>query len=148
MDPPHPVPAAGDGMLLPGLPSGALAAFLGMTGAGRDLPLLSVELRHLGGALRPGTVRGGAVDGLDAESALFAAGITPDAAGVTAVHAAVDELRMAMSPWAAATGYRNFAERSRGRFDSPEVAARLRAVKTAYDPDDLIHANHPVPSAE
>ncbi|GLX98116.1 FAD-dependent oxidoreductase [Herbidospora sp. NBRC 101105] len=148
MDPPYPVPAAGDGMLLSGLPSGALAAFLGMTGAGRDLPLLSVELRHLGGALRPGAVRGGAVDGLDAEFALFAAGITPDAASVVAVHAVLDELRTAMSPWEAATGYRNFAERSRGRFDAPETAARLRAVKTAYDPDDLIHANHPVPSAE
>ncbi|NAS24075.1 FAD-binding protein [Herbidospora sp. NEAU-GS84] len=144
MDPPYPVPAAGDGMLLSGLPSGALAAFLGMTGAGRDLPLLSVELRHLGGALRPGIVRGGAVDGLDAEFALFAAGITPDAASVVAVHAVLDELRTAMSPWEAATGYRNFAERSRGRFDAPEVAARLRAVKTAYDSDDLIHANHPI----
>ncbi|TKK90047.1 FAD-binding oxidoreductase [Herbidospora galbida] len=145
MDPPYPVPAAGDGMLLSGLPSGALAAFLGMTGAGRDLPLLSVELRHLGGALRPGAASGGAVDGFDAEFALFAAGITPDAPSAVATHAALDELRMAMSPWEAATGYRNFAERSRGRFDAPEVEARLRAVKAAYDPGDLIHANHPVP---
>ncbi|GAB1820787.1 FAD-binding oxidoreductase [Herbidospora sp. RD11066] len=144
MDPPYPVPAAGDGMLLSGLPSGALAAFLGMTGAGRDLPLLSVELRHLGGALRPGRVRGGAVDGLDAEFALFAAGITPDAASVAAVYEVLDELFAALAPWEATTGYRNFSERSRGRFDSAEVEQRLRAVKAAYDPDNLIHANHPV----
>lgn len=144
MDPPYPVPATGDGLLLSGLPSGALAAFLGMTGAGRDLPLLSVELRHLGGAMRPGAVPGGAVDGLDAEFAMFGVGITPDTASVAAVHEVLDELRQAMGPWEAATGYRNFAERSRGRFDPAEVTERLRAVKRAYDPDDLIHANHPV----
>jgi hypothetical protein len=33
------------------------------------------------------------------------------------------------------------------RFYRPDVFHRLRAVKAAYDPDDLFRANHPIPPA-
>jgi hypothetical protein len=42
MDPPQPVPAIGDGMLLADLPEGAIEALAGAAGADSGSPLLSV----------------------------------------------------------------------------------------------------------
>src|SRR5690242_10949224 len=72
MDPPGPVPAAGDGMLLTGLPYEAVEATLAACGPAVDSPLLSMEFRHLGGALTPGAPGGGAVSGIDGAFAVFA----------------------------------------------------------------------------
>ncbi len=52
MDPVDPVPASIDGWLLADLPSAAIDALVEAAGPGSGSPLLSVELRHLGGALR------------------------------------------------------------------------------------------------
>ena len=90
MDPPGPVPGIGDGMLLAGLPFEAVEAALAASGPGVDSPLLSVEFRHLGGALAPGASDGGAIAGFDAEFAMFAVGHHPDAGVGRAVRAAVD----------------------------------------------------------
>src|SRR5918912_685314 len=60
MDPPGPVPGMGDGMLLTELPYEAVEATLATSGPAVDSPLLSVEFRHLGGALAP-SEDGGAV---------------------------------------------------------------------------------------
>ena len=49
MDPPHAVPGVGDGALLDVMPGEAIDALVAVSGP--DTPLLSVELRHLGGAL-------------------------------------------------------------------------------------------------
>ena len=54
MDPPGPVPGVGDGMLLDELPAEAVDALVASAGPGSGSRLLSVELRHLGGGLRPG----------------------------------------------------------------------------------------------
>src|SRR5215831_8313734 len=72
MDPEQPVPGAGDGLLLDRVPAEAIDAFTAAAGAGAAFPLVSVELRHLGGEMarpRPG---GGALSSVDAEYAFFA----------------------------------------------------------------------------
>ena len=51
MDPEHPVPGAGDGMLLGDFTDEAIEAIVAASRAGSGSPLLSVEVRHLGGAL-------------------------------------------------------------------------------------------------
>ena len=51
MDPPGPMPGAGDGFLLDTLDAEALDALVAAAGPGSGSPLVSVELRHLGGAL-------------------------------------------------------------------------------------------------
>lgn len=146
LDPPGPTPAAGDGFQLTGLPDGALAALLEVAGPGRDAPLLTLEMRHLGGALAPGASEGGAVSSLDAAFAVFSAGITPDAGAFGAVNATLDALAAAMTPWRAATSYRNFTERrAEGlAFEPAHVLGRLQEVKKTYDPLDIIRANHPI----
>ena len=54
MDPDGPVPAFGDGMLLDELAEATVDAFVDAAGPGSGSVLLSAELRHLGGASRPG----------------------------------------------------------------------------------------------
>lgn len=145
MDPPGPVPGHGDGLLLHDLPAAAVTAFARF--ASPDVPLLSLELRHLGGALTPGRVAGGAVDSIDGAFALFAVGITPDAEAAKAVRAAVVAVQHALAPWSNGRAYVNFAEarKSGSALFGAAAFRRLQEVKAAYDPADLVRANHPVP---
>ncbi|MEV0615073.1 FAD-binding protein [Nonomuraea sp. NPDC050404] len=146
LDPPGPTPATGDGFQVTGLPDEALAALLAVAGPGRDVPLLTLEARHLGGALAPGASEGGAVPSLDSAFAVFSAGITPDAGAAGVVHATLDALATAMTPWRAPSSYRNFTERrAEGlAFEPAHVLGRLQEVKKTYDPLDIIRANHPI----
>nr|WP_282599982.1 FAD-binding oxidoreductase [Patulibacter sp. SYSU D01012] len=147
MDPPVAVPAAGDHLLLRDLPDEALDALVAAAGAGSGSPLLSAELRHLGGALaRPVD---GALDRIDAAYALYAVGMTghPDATTAVASHLAA--LRTAMTPWSTGRELLTFSEQPTGpqNLFAPEAFRRLQAVKAAYDPDGLLRGNHDVVAA-
>ncbi len=146
MDPPGPVPAAGDGMLLTGLPYEAVEATLAACGPAVDSPLLSMEFRHLGGALTPGAPDGGAVSGIDGAFAVFAVGITPTPEAGVAVRAAVDAVQTRLAPWSTGHVYLNFAERHKAgtALFGADTYHRLQQVKSTYDPADLIRSNHPV----
>ncbi|ABW16487.1 Berberine/berberine domain protein [Parafrankia sp. EAN1pec] len=148
MDPPGPVPAHGDGMLLGELPEQAVDVFVDVSRT-HGPALLSLELRHLGGALRPGAMAGGAVDGIDAAFAVFAAGMTPTEEATRAVTAAVDVVQCSLAPWSTGGCYLNFAERPKSgqALFGVDVHRRLTRIKAAYDPADVIRANHPVPPA-
>jgi hypothetical protein len=56
-------------------------------------------------------------------------------------------VQTAMSPWAARQMYLNLAETRRrpGSFWTPEAYDRLRRIKAAVDPGNLIRSNHPIP---
>jgi hypothetical protein len=88
----------------------------------------------------------GALASIDAEYALFVMGLAPFPHAVSAVASAVADVRTAMSPWAAGQMYLNLAatHRDPGSFWAPQAYDRLRRIKTLVDPDDVIHANHPV----
>ena len=55
----------------------------------------------------------------------------------------------ALAPYDTGCQYLNFTEASTdpARFYRPDVFHRLRAVKAAYDQDDLFRASHPIPPA-
>ncbi len=148
MDPPHPVPGSGDGMLLSGLPQAAIEALLEVAGPGTACPLLSVEVRHLGGAFDCPSADRGAFS-LDAAFAVYGVGMVMDAAMGEAVSGAVESVLATLAPWRAGHSYLNFSERARGaeRLYPPATYARLREVKRTYDPGDVIRSNHPIPSA-
>lgn len=144
-DPPTPVPAFGEAVLLAELSADCVEAFIDSATDDSAAPLLSIELRHLGGELNPGRGEGGAVDALDAEALIFAVGITPTPDARPAVTAAARRLIGAMERWGSPRQFANFAEQS----SDPQKlfgasADRLRRVKAAYDPTDLIRSNHPV----
>ena len=149
MDPEQPVPGAGDGILLDRLPSEAIDAITAAAGAGAAFPLLSVELRHLGGELARPRPENGALASVDADYALYAVGMTPAPELVEPVMAQVEAVKQALAPWAARQVYLNFAETRHpaAPFWTEQAYHRLRRIKAAVDPRDIIRANHPIPPA-
>ena len=149
MDPEQPVPGAGDGMLLAELTAGTVEALVAVADPASGSPLLSVEVRHLGGALGTAAPGHGALSALDAAFAVFAVGIAGDPEGKAAVERHVDLVLAALRPWDAGTVYFNFTERPAGgrRLYPEHVEHRLRRVKATYDPSGLIRSNHPVAAA-
>ena len=149
MDPEQPVPYAGDGMLLADIPSPAVDAFVQVSGATAAFPMVSVEIRHLGGELarpRPGN---GALASVDAQYVLHAIGMAPDAEATAAVRMQASAVKRALAPWAARQMYLNFAETEQPAASlwTQQAYQRLRRIKAAVDPANLFRANHPVPPA-
>ena len=149
MDPSHPVPAYVDGWLLSDLPSAGIHEMLTAAGPGSGSTILSVELRHLGGALAESSPLHGALDTLDARFALAAISPLPGPDAEPEIEHRAGILRSALAPWIAERNYRNFGERARGvaDFHSPETVERLRGVRRRYDPVGIVRTAHPVPTA-
>ena len=112
--------------------------------------LVVVELRHVGGEMKRARPHNGALAAVEAEYVLFAAGPAPFPQAAAEVARSVAAVQAAMSPWAARQMYLNLAETARhpGCFWTPQAYGRLRRIKAAVDPDDLIRSNHPVPPAQ
>jgi len=145
MDPPKPVPGVGDGLFLDELPAQAIDA---MVATGTP-PLLSLEIRPLGGKLSEPSSSHGAVGSIDAAFALFAVGFAPTPEIGRAVEEAVNRVQDAFEPWASSRTYFNFAERAvePERLYPPETYRRLRRIKAHYDAGELFVANHSIPPA-
>jgi hypothetical protein len=149
MDPPEPSPGAGDGMLLDDISDEAIDALVGTAGPGTDSPLVSLEVRQLGGAAGRAAPEHGALPAIDASHALFAVGIAPDETAKQTVVQGLGRLQAALAAWDAGR-LLNFAERSAvpDQMFTDDVYRRLREVKSKYDPDNVIHANLEIPPAE
>ena len=148
MDPEHPVPGVGDGMMIAEWPAQAVDAFVEVAGQNAQFPLLTVELRHLGGALGRPHPTHGALSSLEAEYSLFAAGMAPVPELEAPVRAQVQAVKAALAPWGASHTNLNFAEAQGdpARFWTEQAYRRLRRVKAVVDPDDVIRSNHPIPA--
>jgi FAD/FMN-containing dehydrogenase len=147
MDPPDPAPYAGAGMLIGDLPSEGIDAFLGAVGPDSGSGLLSVELRHDGGAMARSDPAHGAMDTLPGSFLLFGVGMVPDPAALAPTQGWLDDMTAALEPWDAGR-YLNFSDAVEDIAVAfpPETVERLRAAKAKYDPENLFHANHPVVS--
>ncbi|HEX8064989.1 MAG TPA: FAD-binding oxidoreductase [Thermoleophilaceae bacterium] len=153
MDPEHPVPALTEHSMIRDLPAEGVDAFVGAAGPGSGSPLLTVELRQLGGALARPEPGHGASAALDGEFAMFAVGVPSDSPEVlskpeiaAAVVAGLGQVKAALAPYATGRGYSNFVETARGMaglFDA-ETCGRLSAVKAKHDPGNVFRANHPI----
>jgi len=149
MDPEQPVPGTGGGIMIDQLPSEAVDAIVQIAGAGAAFPLLSVEVRHLGGEFARSRPGNGALACLDARYILFAASLTPVPELVAPVTAQVEAVKGALAPWAARQMYLNFAETQRPEapFWTEHAYQRLRQIKANVDSGDMIRSNHPIPPA-
>jgi hypothetical protein len=149
MDPEQPAPGTGDGMMIDQLPAEAIDAFAGAAGPGAAFPLLSVEMRHLGGEFARPRPSNGALACLDAQYMLFAVGMTPVPELVAPVSAQIEAVKGALAPWAARQMYLNFAETRHpaAPFWTDYTYQRLRRIKAHLDPHDIIRSNHPIPPA-
>jgi hypothetical protein len=150
MDPDHPVPGIGDGMMLADLTPETVEALVEAAGPGSGSPLVSVELRHLGGALAQPAPGQGAVGTIDAGFAMFAVGIpmTPEIGAAVESH--VELVKAALAPWDAGRSYFNFTERvtdGSGLYPE-ETYARLRALRAELDPGELFRVSHAIASGD
>ena len=141
MDPEHPVPGSGDGIALDDVDADTIDAVVSSTvGA----PILSVELRQLGGEIGRSRPEHGAAASFDAPFIMYAVGMAPTPAARAAVDSALGALRAALQPWEAAHTYLNFAETRRDpRTLWTETShRRLSRIKEAVDPQNVIRSNH------
>ena len=145
MDPKEPVPGVSDSTLLGPLGAQGIDAFVEAAGPGSGSPLLSVELRQLGGALARTAPGHGAIDRLDGDFAYFGVGmaVAPEITAANEAHLA--RVADALAPYRTVR-YANFTEgrTSASSFFGPETVARLRAAKAAYDPDGVFRANYAI----
>jgi FAD/FMN-containing dehydrogenase len=143
MDPEQPVPGFGDGGMLVDVDDDLIDTFV-ETVVGT--PILSAELRHLGGAVARPRAEHGAVASFDSPFLSFAVGITPTPEALAAVEATVAGWRAALEPWESRHTYMNFAETRRDARSlfSEQAYHRLRRIKAKVDPENVIRSNHPV----
>src|SRR3954471_8686762 len=149
MDPPHPVPGIGDHMLLRDLTRAGIESVVAAAGAESTSPLLSVEFRHLGGALGRAELGNGATPSIDAAFAMFAVGMTMDPVMTAAVSAYLPVVKDSLARYDAGREYLNFAEKTTDprRLWALDTYHELRRVKADHDPLDVFRSNHPVPPA-
>jgi hypothetical protein len=126
------------------LDADAIAAMLDVAGPGTDSPLVMVELRQLGGALRERRPGAGALGSLDGSFAFYTVGVpmTPEIG--EAIESRIEALMQALAPWSRGNPYLNFAEKRVAIGDAigPAAYARLEAIKAKVDPDGRFRAGH------
>jgi hypothetical protein len=146
MDPPQPVPAVGDGLTLAELPPEAVDAVVELAVGS---PLVSLEIRHLGGALAEPKPEHGALTSLEGAYLVFGVGMAMTPQMGAAVGAHMDRVHDELARWKAPRTLLNFRERASvsEAFHAPDVHRRLQEVKARYDAADVIRANHPIARA-
>ncbi|HSS31800.1 MAG TPA: FAD-binding oxidoreductase [Solirubrobacterales bacterium] len=145
MDPPEPSPYAGASALTGDLDAAAIDAILAAVGPGSGSQLVSVELRHCGGALSRAPEGAGALATLPGSFLAFGVGIVPVPEAMAPTQQWLGAFKSAVEPYRAGN-YLNFCDDPidlETAFPAATVA-RLREVKKRYDPENLFHANHQV----
>ena len=149
MDPPEPVPYTGEGMMLGELDAAAIDAFVAAAGPDSGSPLVSAEIRHLGGELHRAKEGNGALATFDSEFLTFGLGMVFDDETYRANRSSSPSSREALTPYDTGRQYLNFTE----DHDRPgdllprDAYRRLRAVKAEVDPENVFRANHPIAGA-
>ncbi|MFE0631645.1 FAD-binding oxidoreductase [Streptomyces sp. NPDC058864] len=148
MDPPTPMPYYDRTTMLREFPAEAADTLVELLGPGSGSPLVSVEIRMLGGALDREPAVPNAVSSRGLPFVLFGFGVgSPDQAGF--LGSALDEVMKAMEPWSDGRRVVNFlsVEEATDPERLSEVYGaeryrRLTAAKKAYDPTNMFRVNH------
>jgi FAD/FMN-containing dehydrogenase len=146
MDPPHAVPGMGDHRLLAELPAEAIDTFAAIVGAGSGSPLVSAEIRHLGGALGRADKGHGALAALPGGYLVFGVGMVMGEEAAGAIRTHLDRLIDAFAPYDAGHVYTNFVEHPTATAEAfdERTYERLRDVKAQFDPDNLFRVSRPI----
>jgi FAD/FMN-containing dehydrogenase len=145
-DPEGPTPGIGDGGMFDELSPEAIEAFLAVAGPGSDSPLISVEIRQLGGALAKPAPGGGALSHLDAGFVYYAVGIPASPEVARAIDLRAAAVKGTLDRYGHGTAYMNFAEQRTdpGTLYGADTYLRLRALKAEVDRGRLFRANQEI----
>jgi hypothetical protein len=146
MDPPDPTPFVTGDVMLRDLPPTAIDELMPVAGPGSGSPVLSVELRHLGGAAARSQPGYGALPALDGSVLVIAVGLAPDPQSEAASVTQFAKISGALEPYRAGHRFYNVVdtEVDPSAFFDPQSLDRLRRVKEKYDPGNLFRANHEI----
>jgi FAD/FMN-containing dehydrogenase len=149
MDPEDPVPFDMSGQMLDALPAEAIDRIVEVVGPDSGSPLLSFELRLLGGALTDAPPDAGALATIDHAILTLGVGMIMDPRMASAISGHLDLISNALEPWDSGVKYPNFIDAPIDTRMSypPKTFDRLQEVKARYDRHDLFRANHPIPPA-
>jgi FAD binding domain/Berberine and berberine like len=148
MDPPEPVPYWDRSMMFADLPTEAVDEFVALTGPDSECPLVSVEIRQLGGAMDREPAVPDAVPTRGLPFVLFAFGVGgPDEDDLMRGYLA--KLISGLEPWSAGRMMANFLSPEEATTPAQLRAAygeerydRLARVKKTYDPRNMFRMNH------
>lgn len=145
-DPPGPAPGRGEGWMLDAFDADVVRAVVDAAGMDGTSPLLSLEIRHLEGALGRPDPNGGALSYLDASYAVYSLGIVLGPDAVVAIDERLADVRAATEPWLSRRRYFNFAERDVDPVSFYEQGdyGRLTAIREEVDPHGLFQAKHTI----
>jgi len=141
-DPKDPTASWDRGVMLTELDTGFIEAFLDVAGPDRQLPLVAVEVRYLGGATRRDVPEGSAVGGRGGAGTLVMVGVPDPSLFEQVLPATVDGILAKLEPWVSPETTVNFA----GAFALPgsyeaswptDMFTRLAEIRATYDPEKL-----------
>ena len=144
-EPVDPMPTMETSGLMADFDEATLDRLLEVAGAGADVPLAVVQIRHLGGALGRQTEAGGPQGGIAEQYQLFALGVPAVPELVPSIEQSLAAVTGAVSPQLTGRTFFNFrsSDPDASSCFSATAAQRLRRVKTAVDPTGLFRSNRP-----
>ncbi|MGN6030937.1 MAG: FAD-binding oxidoreductase [Thermomicrobiales bacterium] len=153
MDPVDPMPFAATTTSLDALDEATIDRLLAVAGEGVETPVMMIDIRYIAGAVDRMPRRGGVANRHDAPMAVMLGAVVFDPAMGPAVHAALAEVKAALSPAASRSLLLNFLhlgdaseEQVRACFAKDDYL-RLRQVKADLDPGNMFRYNANIPPA-
>ncbi|WP_202869240.1 FAD-binding oxidoreductase [Kribbella antibiotica] len=138
-DPTEPTVSWDRGLLLDELDGDFADAYLGAVGPDQQVPMVAVELRHLGGAVSRDVPEGSAVGGRSGAYTLFMVGAPDPSLFETVLPAVAEQVLSSVQKWTSAVNTVNLADGFvlPGSYEAcwpAETLARLAEVRSTYDP--------------
>jgi hypothetical protein len=138
-DPPGPLPSWVRGMLLKSIDQDFINAILPIIGPTQQVPLVAVEMRHLGGAFARAPEGGDAVGGRGSAYTFSVVGAPVPNLFATVLPQLADRVTMAIGPWISPETNVNFAYPflSAAHYASTwpaDARTRLERIRAKYDP--------------
>ena len=151
MNPVDPIGAYTHVELLGELSPESIEKLVALAGAESESPLVSLEIRQLGGALARPPADLSPIGRRDSRFIMFGIGISPTLEVAQGVQEHLAHLAEEMRPYETGATYVNFlvlgdwnAERMRASY-SPEDWERLVELKDRYDPNNLFRFDRNIP---
>ena len=121
-------------------------AFVSVAGLGSGSPVLSVEVRRVGGAAGRPAPSAGALSHIDAEYAVVGVRIPLDADFAVALDRHLRVIADTMAGYGRGRRYLNFVEEPTDTPTAftPDTHRRLAAMRDRLDPVRRMRANHPI----